>query len=164
MPLSDFNPISLATTNHPIFAPFFADVDTSTSPYPNQTSIPTDIVTYGTGTVNGHKAFGVTWNSVGYYYQNTDKVNTFQVVLIDLYDKTPPENTGVQQGDFAVEFNYNQIQWDTGDASGGSGGLAEESIAVDGRTPIAIATVTSWLSSSNATPSSPALSRAACQN
>lgn len=37
------------------------------------------------------------------------------MVLIDRSD--------IGTGDFDIEFNYDQIQWETGDASGGSGGL-----------------------------------------
>jgi hypothetical protein len=73
---------------------------------------------YGSGTVDGRNAFGVTWdgvNGVGYYFFGADKLNKFQVVLIDRSD------TGV--GNFDIEFNYDQIQWETGDASGGTGGL-----------------------------------------
>jgi hypothetical protein len=104
-PLSTKTPFNLTTTTHPIIAPFFADVDTRNGA----------VVHYGIDTVNGHPAFGVTWNTVGYYNLHTDKVNTFQVVLISRPD--------VAAGAFDVEFNYGSIRWETGDASGGSGGL-----------------------------------------
>ena len=42
-----------------IIAPFWADVDTRAAG--------SGVVTYGTNTVNGHAAFGVTWPYVGYY-------------------------------------------------------------------------------------------------
>jgi hypothetical protein len=89
----------------PMIAPFFADVDTRAG----------NVMTYGTGTYGGHNAFGVNWINVGYFYEHTDKLNTFQLVLIDRSD--------VAAGDFDIMFNYNQIQWETGDASDGSGGL-----------------------------------------
>jgi Nidogen-like len=122
-PLSAYTPFPLSTTNRAIIAPFFADVYTVGSLYPNQGSGPADIVTYGTGTVDGHQAFGVTWDSVGYFAAHTDKLNTFQVVLINRYDNLPGDQNN-QVGDVDVELNYNQIQWDTGDASGGRNGLA----------------------------------------
>jgi fibronectin type 3 domain-containing protein len=72
-------------------------------------------VTYGTDEVDGHPAFGVNWNHVGYFSGHADLKNTFQLVLIDRSDVAP--------GAFQVEFNYDQIQWETGDASGGKGGF-----------------------------------------
>jgi hypothetical protein len=57
-------------------------------------------------------AFGATWPGVGYYELHTDKVDTFQVVLIDRSD------TGA--GHFDVEFNYGTILWESGDRSDGS--------------------------------------------
>jgi hypothetical protein len=53
----------------------------------------------------------VTWNDVGYYNQNSDPTNTFQLVLIDR------EDTGA--GNFDVEFRYEDIGWTSGSASGG---------------------------------------------
>src|SRR5262249_17949209 len=44
-----------------------------------------------------------------------DKHNSFQLVLIERADIAP--------GDFDIEFNYDRIEWETGDASGGTGGL-----------------------------------------
>lgn len=52
----------------------------------------------------------------------TDKLDTFQVVLIDRSD--------IGIGDFDMEFNYAQVQWETGDASGGSDGLGGSSARV----------------------------------
>jgi hypothetical protein len=104
-PLSAFTPFDLSSTQHAIIAPFFADVDTRIG----------NAVTYGTGTVDGHQAFGVTWPDVGHYFANTQQLDAFQVVLVDRSD------TGT--GNFDIEFNYGQIQWETGDASGGVNGL-----------------------------------------
>jgi hypothetical protein len=100
-PLSEFTPFDLKTTQRSVIAPFFADVDTRVG---NQ-------VTYGPDTVNGHPAFGITWPGVGCFAVNTSVLNFFQVLLIDRSDSAP--------GDFDIEFNYNSIEWDTGQASGG---------------------------------------------
>ncbi|MEJ2631379.1 MAG: nidogen-like domain-containing protein [Acidihalobacter sp.] len=108
-PLSTYTPFGLTTNlGAPIIAPFFADVDTSSAGSP---------VTYGTGTVNGRSAFGVNWINVDYYNSspNHTKRDSFQMLLVDRAD------TGL--GNFDILFNYGQIQWETGDASGGSGGL-----------------------------------------
>jgi len=102
-PLATFTPFDLSSTTRQIIAPFFADVDTR-----NPAS---GVVTYGTSTVDGHLAFGVNWDGVGvgYYDQHVDRLNDFQLVLIDRSD------TGANN--FDIEFNYKQIQWDTGDVS-----------------------------------------------
>ena len=92
----------------PQIAPFFADVDTSPG-------APDNDVRYGTGVVNGRSAFGVNWPGVGYYSSHTDKLNKFQLVLIERFDTGP--------GNFDIELNYDQIQWETGDGSGESNGL-----------------------------------------
>ena len=106
---STYTPYDLLSTNQRIIAPFFGDVDTR--------GAGSGIVTYGSsvGNVNGHAAFGVNWINVGYYDQNTDLLNQFQLVLIDRSDIAP--------GDFDFEFNFNQVQWETGDASDGINGL-----------------------------------------
>lgn len=112
-PLGTYTPFSLLSTSHPMLAPFFGDVDTRAAG--------SETVHYGNDTVNGHAAFGVNWfgpagnNGVGYFSEHLDKLNKFQLVVIDRSDVAP--------GDFDFEFNYGQIQWETGDASNGSGGL-----------------------------------------
>ena len=105
--LSTYTPFGLLNTNRVIIAPFFADVDTRVG----------NVLTYGTATVGNRPAFGVTWPSVGCFNQIVSVLNTFQVVLIDRSD--------VGQGDFDIEFNYDQIQWEAGTASGGSSGCLE---------------------------------------
>lgn len=106
-PLGQFTPSDLSSSTSPIIAPFFADVDTR--------PVQTPWVTYGTGVVDGHLAFGATWGGVGYYNSKLDKLNRFQVVMVDRSDIAP--------GDVDVEFNYDQILWETGDASSGLRGL-----------------------------------------
>jgi hypothetical protein len=109
-----YTPTALNSANGgiPIIAPFFADVDTRTGA----------TVTYGTDTLCGLPVFGVDYINVGYFAQHVDKLDSFQVILIDRSDVGP--------GDFDIEFNYNQIQWETGDASNGVNGLGGESAAV----------------------------------
>ena len=111
---STFTPTALNSANGgtPIIAPFFADVDTTVG----------NIVTYGTDTLCGHAAFGVDYINVGYFSSHVDKLNSFQVILVDRSD------TGA--GNFDIEFNYNSIKWETGDASGGTNGFGGSSAAV----------------------------------
>ncbi len=110
-PLSEFTPFPIQTTATQIIAPFFADVDTS--------NLASGVVQYGSDTIGGRAAFGVNWFNVGYYSSAADRLNTFQLVLIDRSD------TGA--GNFDFEFNYSSIQWETGNASGGVGGLGGSS-------------------------------------
>lgn len=101
-------------TGQPIIAAFFADVDTR--------GAGSALTSYGTGTYNGFNAFGATWDGVGYFPNQTDKVNNFQIVLTDRSD------TGA--GNFDIYFNYANIDWETGSASGGTNGFGGVSAAV----------------------------------
>jgi PKD repeat protein len=111
-PLGTFSPYGLTNTLTQIIAPFFADVDTRVG----------NTVTFGNDTVDGHPAFGVNWIGVGYYFEHVNRTDSFQVVLISRSDRDP--------GDFDIEFNYDQVQWETGDASSGTGGLGGDSAVV----------------------------------
>lgn len=111
-PLSTFTPFDLGTTNREILAPFFADVDTRSGP----------VVTYGTDTVGGRNAFGANWIDVCFFSVNCSLRNSFQLVIIDRSD--------IAAGDFDFEFNIDKVQWETGNASGGSNGLGGNSARV----------------------------------
>lgn len=114
--LSTFTPFDLTSTGQQIIAPFFADVDTSSAGDP---------VTYGTGTFNGRAAFGVNWINVDYFAsaQSHTNRNSFQLILVDRSD--------INAGDFDIIFNYDQIQWETGEASDGdANGLGGNSARV----------------------------------
>jgi Ca2+-binding RTX toxin-like protein len=114
--LGTFTPFSLTDSTHnPKIAPFFADVDTggpahSLMPTPGGTSTGTNEVYYDLDPENGR--ITITWDDVGYFSEHTDKLNAFQLVI---------QNTG--DGNFDFEFRYENIDWTTGDASGGSNGL-----------------------------------------
>jgi len=111
--LSTFTPFDLLSTNTPIIAPFFADVDTRSTGEP---------VTYGTGTLDGRDAFAANWINVAPYSRG-NSFNSFQAVLIDRSD------TGA--GNFDIEFNYGAITWEAGTASGGdASGLGGNSARV----------------------------------
>ncbi|MEZ0492528.1 nidogen-like domain-containing protein [Kineococcus sp. TBRC 1896] len=107
--LSTFTPFGLKDTSRAIIAPFFADVDTRPTG--------SDVVRYGYGTTvyEGHEAFCVDWRNVGYYNGKTDKLNSFQLLLVARPDQG--------RGAFDIVFNYDGVQWETGDASGGRNGL-----------------------------------------
>ncbi len=105
--LATYTPNPIAGSNLAILAPFWADVDTRNAA--------SGVTQYGTGAVGGRNAFAVNWFDVGYYSNRAELKNTFQLIMIDRSD------TGA--GNFDFEFNYAQIQWDTGEASNGINGL-----------------------------------------
>lgn len=105
--LSAYTPHQITGGSIPMLAPFFADVDTR--------GAGSGLVQYGQDTIGGRSVFGVNWIDVGYYGSHTDKLNSFQLIIVDRSD--------IAAGDFDFEFNYDTIAWETGDASGGSGGL-----------------------------------------
>ncbi len=109
--LSTFTPFTITASTPPIIAAFLADVDTR--------GAGSSLVTYGETTFDGRQAFCVNWNGVGYYASHTDKLNSFQLMLVERGD------TG--SGDFDIVMNYGQLLWETGDASGGSNGFGGSS-------------------------------------
>lgn len=104
--LGSFTPFGLVGAQTAIIAPFFADVDTA--------GPGSGVVTYGPVTFEGKQAFCVNWVNVGYYNDHTDKKNSFQLLLIQRSD--------VGVGDFDMMMNFDKVQWETGDLSGGSNG------------------------------------------
>ena len=122
-PQPAYTPTPLNNLGIRIIAPYWADVDTRNTA--------SDVVRYGTNTVNGHNAFGVDWVNVGYYAYHADKLLSCQLVIIDRSDIAP--------GDFDMEFNYFKVQWEWGDASkndppraGFSNGLGDEELPGSG--------------------------------
>ncbi|MBY0320221.1 MAG: hypothetical protein K2X72_15970 [Reyranella sp.] len=113
-PSSSFTPTALTgSTSNPVIAPFWADVDTRgghATPTPGGTSTGSNLVYYDLDSPNG--VFTATWDDVGYYSSQTNKLNAFQLQLI---------NEG--NGDFDIVFRYENVDWTTGSASGGSNGL-----------------------------------------
>ncbi|NVO29290.1 hypothetical protein HJ526_17860 [Donghicola sp. C2-DW-16] len=98
--ISTYTPTSISAGTTAMIAPFWADVDTRVgSPIYVDVDEIEDVVT-------------VTWQNVGYYAYHTDLVNSFQ---LQLYDRGG--------GDFDIVFRYESINWTTGDASDGAGGL-----------------------------------------
>ncbi|MDO5647481.1 nidogen-like domain-containing protein [Paracoccus sp. (in: a-proteobacteria)] len=103
-PYGAYTPEGFASLSTPMIAPFWADVDTRCAECGNvYVAAP------------AADTFVVTWKDVGFFSQNASKTNTFQLVLRDRYDLT---------GDaFDIEFRYDDLNWTTGDASGGANGL-----------------------------------------
>ena len=103
-PLSSFTPEAFPVANQPMIAPFWGDVDTSCG-------ICGEV--YVSAPNSGTAV--VTWDNVGFFSSNPSLTNTFQLVLRDRND------TGA--GNFDIEFRYDDLNWTTGDASGGTNGL-----------------------------------------
>ncbi len=100
--LYTYVPFDLLSTTHVIIAPFFDDVDTR--------GTGSSVVTYGATTYGGRSAFCVNWVNVGYYSYGVDKLNSFQLLLVERFDTGP--------GNFDIMFNYDKIQWEvTGTAT-----------------------------------------------
>jgi hypothetical protein len=112
-PMVTFTPYPLDSSLTPIIAPFFADVDTR--------GPSSALMTWGSVTWMGRPTFCVSWDNagVGYFDRHVDKLNKFQVLLVDRND--------VEPNAFDIVFNYDQIQWETGDASDGVMGLGGSS-------------------------------------
>ena len=105
--LGEYTPTGITAGSQPTMAPFWADVDTRGTAGPPSTQL----VTYGNDTVGGRNAFGVDWIGVGYFSGSpTAARDSFQLVIVDRAD--------VGAGDFDFMFNYDQIQWESGQASG----------------------------------------------
>ena len=119
--LGTYTPFDLANGGYAIVAPFFADVDTSMSggspdanqvaPSPGGTSRGSDLVWYDMSST-GYGKLTVTWDDVGFFSSNTSRLNAFQLQII-----------GKGSGNFDMIFRYEHIDWTTGSASGGMGGL-----------------------------------------
>ena len=110
--LSNYTPDGPQGATQPVIAPFFADVDTRGA---------------ASGVVHINQSIAnetiITWDHVGYYDGNDDKLDTFQLVLRGAGFNTPA-------GEGQIGFFYGDMQWETGDASGGSGGFGGTPAAV----------------------------------
>ena len=112
--LSTFTPFGLLTSSIAIIAPFFADVDTRAPG--------SSLVQDGQAVIGSRNVFGVNWINLG-VYNNLSIFNSFQLMMTNRSD--------VRVGDFDFEFNYDNVVWETGQASGGNGaGLGGNSARV----------------------------------
>jgi hypothetical protein len=109
--ISAYTPSGPQGAPQPIISPFFADVDTrnSESGLMYLRSDPGQII--------------VTWDRVGYYNSHADKLDSFQLVLRS-------SDYAVPAGEGQIGFFWRTIGWETGDASGGSGGFGGTPAAV----------------------------------
>ncbi len=148
--VSGYTPTAFPASTNPMMAPWWADVDTRGTAATNENRVYWDI---------RDGALTVTWYRVGYYNARVDLRNTFQLLIRRVSGTS----------DYDVEYRYAQLQWTTGDASGGTGGLGGTpaqagfdagdsmnfSILPGSRT----AAVLNLLTSSNVTPAEPGVFR-----
>jgi hypothetical protein len=110
--IAAFTPSGPTGAAAPIISPFFADVDTraaGSGVVELNTSIPNEII--------------VTWPGVGYFDEHSNLLDTFQLVLRGPGFVIPP-------GQGQIGFFWTTMQWETGDASGGSNGFGGDPAAV----------------------------------
>jgi len=102
----DYSSEDLSNVNNSLpvmIAPFWSEVDIrdatpESSQTPGGNSTGTNLIYYDLDTQNN--IFTATWDDVGYYSNNTENLNAFQVQLVD--------GGG---GDFDILFRYEDINW-----------------------------------------------------
>ena len=104
LPYSTFTANPFPDPNYNMIAPFWADVDTRSTNGGN--------VWFK---LNPHSLV-VVWDHVGYWNMMEDKLNTFQLIISDGQDTIVPTGNN-------VSFCYGDMQWTTGSASLGVGGI-----------------------------------------
>lgn len=103
--VSSFTPDPLNTTSEaPMIAPYWADVDTRDA---------------ASGLMYGRTDADqiiITWDQVGYFGSHADKLASFQLVLRSAAYVVPADEG-------QIGFFFKTMDWETGDASGGTGGF-----------------------------------------
>jgi M6 family metalloprotease-like protein len=101
----------------PVIAAFHGDVDSRRAGAPTSARGTAWVMTED-GEYILTNVFAVTWKDVGYYSEQQNLLNTFQLVLIDRSDRG--------ENDFDIEFDYDKIQWDTWQTLDGTGLVIDE--------------------------------------
>lgn len=108
-PFTTSTALNFPFNNFKILAPFWADADTRKKGKVYYKLTPTALV--------------VNWLDIGHFKYDTIRGNTFQMVITDGNDPILPQG-------FNVGFFYDEIQWTTGNASGGTNGFGGAPAAV----------------------------------
>ena len=101
-PLSSFSASGFPIST-PMIAPFWGDVDTRSCGGQVWYKKEVDYMI-------------ITWDGVGFYNQDCSLTNTFQLIITD-------GSASILGAEYNSQFRYGDMQWTTGSASGGSGGL-----------------------------------------
>lgn len=116
-----FSSVGFPTTTVKMIAPFWSDPEVNIS---------SGGIYYGHVYIDMYPTrMVVSWDSMGYYSNHADKLNSFQCVITDGTDPLLPPGKN-------VGFYYRTMQWTTGDASDGLNGFPDPTI-----TPATPATV-----------------------
>lgn len=102
-PIAAFSANAFPSNGNVMVAPFWGDVDTRGIGEVWYKITPTAIY--------------INWENVGYFSSQTDKTNTFQLILTDGTDPAIPDGGN-------IAFCYGEMQWTTGSASQGVNGFA----------------------------------------
>jgi len=102
-PYGTFTALGFPNASFVMVAPFWSDVDTRNvlSGLPWFVITPTHMI--------------IQWDSVGYFSNHVDKINSFQLIITNGSDPIVPGGN--------VSFCYQDMQWTTGDASSGVNGF-----------------------------------------
>ncbi len=111
--ISAFTPVGPQGQPQPIISPFFADVDTR--------GARSGLVYYDVTSVANQAV--LTWDHVGYFGAHDNLLDTFQLVVRG-------SDYNIPTGEGQIGFFWNAMQWETGDASGGSGGFGGSPAAI----------------------------------
>ncbi len=103
-PYGTFTAEGFPSSNYVMVAPFWGDVDTRPA---NGGEVWYKVT---------ESALYVNWVAVGYYSMETDKLNTFQVIITNGNDGVIPDGNN-------VSFCYKSMEWTTGAASQGVNGF-----------------------------------------
>jgi hypothetical protein len=109
--VAGFTPTAFPASPRPMIAPLWLDVDTRDQADPEGgPAMPPANQVYFFQQLNRIVA---TWHNVGYFANHNDKRNDFQVEITNFVD----------QRNYDIIYRYAKVDWTTGDASGGAGGL-----------------------------------------
>jgi gliding motility-associated-like protein len=103
-PYGTFSSAAFPSNQYSMIAPFWTDIDTR--------GMASGVVYYKVTPT----ALIVRWQTVGYYSMHTDKLNDFQLIITTGNDPILPPGSN-------CAFCYGDMQWTTGDASGGVNGF-----------------------------------------
>ncbi|MEM6671909.1 MAG: nidogen-like domain-containing protein [Planctomycetota bacterium] len=113
VPFSTFSASGFPISSFPMIAPFWGDVDTRADSGADGAVWFREWSTANGDAVN---RLVIVWDNVGYFNAESDKLNTFQLILTDGAD--PLLGAGNN-----VCFCYDDMQWTTGSASNGVNGF-----------------------------------------
>ncbi len=132
--ISTYTPNAFPGAPQPMIAPFWADVDTRNGSTCTDGSHPSG-GGYPVGATCANPASDgvwwsitagqivITWDRVGFFNCHPTPVNSFQMIVSANACGGTTADGGTAGTNFDIEFRYATCGWETGDASGGTGGF-----------------------------------------